>query len=47
MEPTFMLAGRTQVNGVPTVCVFENYTCQLAVTDPTALAEQPGCDATI
>lgn len=37
-----LLAGRAQINGSPTAYVCQNYTCQLPVTDPAALAEQLG-----
>jgi uncharacterized protein YyaL (SSP411 family) len=35
-----MLLGRAQVDGVPTAYVCKNYTCQLPVTEPKALAQQ-------
>jgi uncharacterized protein YyaL (SSP411 family) len=37
-----LLAGRTQQNGAPTAYVCQNYTCQLPVTEPEALAGQLG-----
>jgi uncharacterized protein YyaL (SSP411 family) len=35
-----LLAERTQLHGLPTAYVCENYTCQMPVTDPEALAKQ-------
>ena len=37
-----LLEGRHQIDGKATAYVCENYTCQLPVTDPEALAEQLG-----
>ena len=35
-----LLQDRIMVGGLPSAYVCENYTCQLPVTDPDALAEQ-------
>jgi uncharacterized protein YyaL (SSP411 family) len=37
-----LLAGRGQINGQATVYVCQNYTCNLPVTEPAALAQQLG-----
>jgi uncharacterized protein YyaL (SSP411 family) len=41
-QPIPLLVGRTQIDGLPTAYVCENYACQLPVTAPSALAEQLG-----
>jgi uncharacterized protein YyaL (SSP411 family) len=39
-SPVPLLAGREQINGLPTAAVCHNFTCRLPVTDPQALRAQ-------